>query len=76
MIPSEFMCDGEDSSPPLEWSSPPAGTRSFVLLCDDPDALGGTWHHWGAYDIPTLVLNAPFINGSHESLFFSIGYKK
>ena len=54
-IPSEFTCDGEDSSPPLKWSGPPAGTRSFVLLCDDPDAPGGTWHHWGAYDIPVNV---------------------
>src|SRR5712672_3691272 len=31
---------------------PPAPTRSFVVLCDDPDAPAGTWHHWAAYDIP------------------------
>jgi Raf kinase inhibitor-like YbhB/YbcL family protein len=36
----------------LEWSGAPAGTRSFALLCDDPDAPAGTWHHWAAYDIP------------------------
>jgi len=23
-----------------------------VVLCDDPDAPAGTWHHWAAYDIP------------------------
>jgi len=51
-IPRRFTCDGDDLSPPLEWGSPPAGTRSFVLLCDDPDAPAGTWHHWAAYDIP------------------------
>lgn len=51
-IPSRYTCDGEDISPPLSWSDPPAGTRSFVLLCDDHDAPGGTWHHWAAYDIP------------------------
>ena len=51
-IPSGYTCDGEDISPPLSWSEPPAGTRSFVLLCDDHDAPGGTWHHWAAYDIP------------------------
>ncbi len=51
-IPRRFTCDGEDQSPPLEWSGAPAGTRSFVLLCDDPDAPVGTWHHWAAYDIP------------------------
>jgi len=50
-IPRRFTCDGEDVSPPLAWTNPPAGTRSFVLLCDDPDAPAGTWHHWAAYDI-------------------------
>jgi len=51
-IPRRFTCDGEDLSPPLDWGEAPAGTRSFVLLCDDPDAPAGTWHHWAAYDIP------------------------
>ncbi len=51
-IPRRFTCDGEDLSPPLDWSDVPAATRSFVLLCDDPDAPAGTWHHWAAYDIP------------------------
>jgi Raf kinase inhibitor-like YbhB/YbcL family protein len=61
-IPRRFTCDGEDVSPPLDWSEVPAATRSFVLLCDDPDAPGGTWHHWAAYDIAasrtTLALDA------------------
>jgi len=51
-IPRRFTCDGQDVSPPLAWTNPPTGTRSFVLLCNDPDAPGGTWHHWAAYDIP------------------------
>lgn len=51
-IPRRHTCDGEDLSPPLAWSNAPAETRSFVLLCDDPDAPGGTWHHWAAFDIP------------------------
>jgi Raf kinase inhibitor-like YbhB/YbcL family protein len=51
-IPTRFTCDGEDLSPLLQWSDAPAETRSFVLLCDDPDAPAGTWHHWAAYDIP------------------------
>ncbi|WP_192384709.1 YbhB/YbcL family Raf kinase inhibitor-like protein [Mesorhizobium silamurunense] len=50
-IPRRFTCDGEDRSPPLGWTGAPAGTRSFVLLCDDPDAPAGIWHHWAAYDI-------------------------
>jgi Raf kinase inhibitor-like YbhB/YbcL family protein len=52
-IPVKFTCDGADRSPPLAWSDPPQGTRSFALIVDDPDAPGGTFRHWGAYDLPT-----------------------
>lgn len=51
-IPDRHTCEGEDLSPPLQWSGAPSGTKSFVLLCDDPDAPGGTFHHWAMYDIP------------------------
>lgn len=54
VIPRRFTCDGEDLSPPLQWSDAPAATRSFVLLCDDPDAPAGKWHHWATYDIPSI----------------------
>ena len=50
-IPRRFTCDGEDLSPPLDWRAVPLTTRSLVLLCDDPDAPTGKWHHWAAYDI-------------------------
>lgn len=52
-IPRRFTGEGDDVSPPLDWHDAPAGTRSFVVLCDDPDAPSGTWHHWAAYDIPS-----------------------
>jgi Raf kinase inhibitor-like YbhB/YbcL family protein len=52
MIPAKYTCDGADFSPPLEWSESPAGTKSFALVCDDPDAPMGTWVHWVIYDIP------------------------
>jgi Raf kinase inhibitor-like YbhB/YbcL family protein len=52
-IPQRFTCDGEDLSPPLNWAGTPAQAQSLVLLCDDPDAPAGTWHHWAAYDIAT-----------------------
>jgi hypothetical protein len=51
-IPLKYSCDGEDISPPLDWSDPPAGTQSFALICDDPDAPGGTWVHWVLFNIP------------------------
>ena len=50
-IPELYSCDGADISPPLSWSGAPDGTRSFAVLCDDPDAPGGTWTHWVAFDI-------------------------
>jgi Raf kinase inhibitor-like YbhB/YbcL family protein len=51
-IPARFTCEGEDVPPPLAWSEAPAGTRSFALVMDDPDAPGGTFTHWLLYDIP------------------------
>lgn len=51
-IPADFTCDGAGKLPPLQWSDPPPGTKSFVLVLDDPDAPGGTFRHWGVYDIP------------------------
>lgn len=50
-IPRRFTCDGDDLSPLFAWEAAPAATRSFVLLCDDPDAPAGKWHHWAVYDI-------------------------
>jgi Raf kinase inhibitor-like YbhB/YbcL family protein len=68
-IPRRFTCDGDDLSPPLAWSGAPTETRSFVLLCDDPDAPAGTWHHWAAYDIladrTELVEGAAQDGGKH-----------
>jgi Raf kinase inhibitor-like YbhB/YbcL family protein len=51
-IPVEYTCDGQDRSPALSWSAAPAGTRSFLLVCDDPDAPFGVFHHWAVFDIP------------------------
>lgn len=58
-IPRRFTCEGDDISPPLEWRDVPAGTKSFALLCEDPDAPGGTWHHWTAYDIAGTQTSMP-----------------
>jgi hypothetical protein len=51
-IPRKYTCDGENVSPPFAWSGVPEGTRSFLLVCDDPDAPSGVFRHWAAYDIP------------------------
>lgn len=54
-IPVKYTCDGEDVSPPLEWTNVPEGTKSFVLICDDPDAPLGIWDHWILFNIPPDV---------------------
>lgn len=51
-IPRDHTADGDDKAPPLAWTGAPAQTRSFALVCSDPDAPRGTFHHWGLYDIP------------------------
>jgi Raf kinase inhibitor-like YbhB/YbcL family protein len=51
-IPRPYTCDGEDRSPALAWSEIPVETRSFALICDDPDAPRGTWVHWVLFNLP------------------------
>jgi Raf kinase inhibitor-like YbhB/YbcL family protein len=58
-IPVRHTCDGPDVSPPLAWSDAPAGTRSFALIMDDPDAPAGTWVHWVLYNLPAATLALP-----------------
>jgi Raf kinase inhibitor-like YbhB/YbcL family protein len=54
-IPAKFSCQGKNVSPPLEWTALPQGIRSAAILCEDPDAPGGTFTHWVLYDIPPTV---------------------
>ncbi len=58
-IPVTYTCDGEDISPPLTWSEPPAGTAAFALIMDDPDAPAGTWVHWVLYNLPAETRSLP-----------------
>ena len=51
-IPKRHTGDGEDISPSLAWSDPPNETKSFALICDDPDAPRGTWVHWVLFNLP------------------------
>src|SRR5450432_2723802 len=51
-----FGCTGQNVSPALVWSNPPAGTKSFALQVHDPDApTGSGFWHWALYDIPVEV---------------------
>ena len=55
MIPRQYTCDGQDISPPLNWSDVPSGAKSLALIADDPDAPMGTWVHWVAWNIPVAA---------------------
>jgi Raf kinase inhibitor-like YbhB/YbcL family protein len=63
-IPAKYTCEGADISPPLQWKGAPAGTKSFALIVDDPDAPDPaaprmTWVHWVLYDIPASTTGLP-----------------
>ncbi|MDD4957541.1 MAG: YbhB/YbcL family Raf kinase inhibitor-like protein [Candidatus Omnitrophica bacterium] len=55
VVPLEFTGMGADISPELSWDDVPAGTESFAIIVNDPDAPLGTWTHWVVYDIPPDV---------------------
>ncbi len=52
IIPAEYTCDGENISPALYWSGIPKGTKSIVLIMDDPDAPMRTFVHLIMFNIP------------------------
>jgi len=63
-IPTQYTCEGEDTSVPLHWTSVPAGTKSLALIVEDPDAPDPaapkmTWVHWVLYDLPTSATSLP-----------------
>lgn len=55
-IPGKYTCDGMDISPPLAWTLGPEGTKTFALICDDPDAPMGTWVHWVLFNLPADII--------------------
>jgi Raf kinase inhibitor-like YbhB/YbcL family protein len=81
-IPAKYTGDADDVSPALSWSDAPEGTRSFALICHDPDAplvKPGTYGfvHWVLYGIPGSVSDLPegvgdYIQGAND--FGNVGY--
>jgi Raf kinase inhibitor-like YbhB/YbcL family protein len=56
-IPKQYTCEGNNISPPLQWSGAPVNAKSLVLIVDDPDAPDPaaprmTWVHWVVYNLP------------------------
>ena len=63
-IPAKHTCQGDDTAPPLAWAGAPAGTRSFALIVDDPDAPDPrapktTWVHWVLYNLAAATSALP-----------------
>ena len=58
-IPRKYTGDGDDVSPPLSWTAPPAKTVELALICDDPDAPRGTFTHWVLYGLPASTTALP-----------------
>ncbi|MFA5164177.1 MAG: YbhB/YbcL family Raf kinase inhibitor-like protein [Candidatus Omnitrophota bacterium] len=52
VLPAKFTVDGQEINPELDIEGIPDGTKSLVLIMEDPDAPGGTFTHWVVYDIP------------------------
>ena len=59
LIPAQYTCTGDDSSPPLTWSAIPASAQSLALIADDPDAPVGTWVHWVAFNLSVTAGGLP-----------------
>ena len=60
-ILNDFGCHGENLSPTLNWTNPPAGTKSFAVMVHDPDApTGGSgWWHWVIINLPADTRSLP-----------------
>jgi len=63
-IPALYTCDGRNISPPLAWSGVPPGSKSLVLIVDDPDAPDPkapkmTWVHWLLYNLSVTATGLP-----------------
>jgi len=70
-VPLRFTCEGAGVSPPLSWSGAPEKTRSFAILCSDPDAPGGTFYHWAVFDIPGSIAElaeSGMVTGAREAV--------
>ncbi len=58
-LPVTFTGDGESITPPLEWNSPPSGTKAFAVIMHHIDPEGVTKWYWTLYNIAADVRSLP-----------------
>lgn len=58
VIPLKHGYTNENISPHLAWNKGPEGTKSYVVICQDPDALRkDPWIHWIVFNIPASMVS-------------------
>jgi len=82
IIPRKYGYKNENINPHLRISGVPQGTKSLILIMDDPDAMGAVgkvWVHWVLWNIPPSTEEIPensiptdSIEGKND--FGEIGY--
>ena len=59
-LPSRYTSDGENVSPPLDWSGPPGGVEEYALICECPQQpLPRPFVHWLIYGIQPNISQLP-----------------
>lgn len=58
-IPVKYTCNGQNISPALDWGQGPAGTASFALILEDPDAPVKNFTHWVIFNLPPDTSGLP-----------------
>ena len=59
LIPIRYTCEGDNCTPPLQWEEIPEEAVSLALIVSDPDAPGGVFTHWVAFNIPPKAASLP-----------------
>ena len=59
-IPKRCSAEADDLSPHMKWTNAPERTKSFALICHDPDAplaMPGAYGfvHWVLYNLPASI---------------------
>lgn len=52
VLPDVYTCKGASESPGVAWEGVPSGTKSLVLILDDPDSPDEGFTHWLVFNIP------------------------